>query len=128
MSPARSTRREFDFPYRFDGTERTATTDERDHIRDLIEQLLFTSPGERVNRPDFGAGVLQLVFAPATPEAAATAEFMISGALAQQLGNRITLDDVSTEAIDAGLRIRISYRINRTNEQVSNEFELGTVP
>ena len=124
----KSAPRNLDFPYRFDGTDRTATTDERDHIRDLIEQILFTSPGERVNRPDFGAGVLQLVFAPATPEAAATAEFMISGALSQQLSNRITLDAVTTKAVDATLQIRISYRINRSGDQVVDDFELAAQP
>ena len=55
---------EIDYPYRFDGRGRTAQTGADDHIRDLIEQVLFTSPGERVNRPTFGSGVLQLVFAP----------------------------------------------------------------
>lgn len=117
-----------DFPYHFDGTERTATTDEAEHIRDLIEQILFTSPGERVNRPGFGAGVLQLVFDPASPEAAATAEFMISGALQQHLGSRITLEAVTTQAIDSSLVIEISYRINRTGRSVTSNFEFGTSP
>ena len=44
------------FPYGFDTTGRTATTDLPDHIRDMILQILFTSPGERVNRPTFGSG------------------------------------------------------------------------
>ena len=62
-----------DFPFHFDDRGRTATTTLDDHVRDLIEQLLFTSPGERVNRPDFGAGLLQLVFAPNSAELAAAA-------------------------------------------------------
>ena len=62
-----------DFPFHFDGSGRTASTDDDDHIRDMIEQLLFTSPGERVNRPDFGSGLLQLVFAPNSPELASAA-------------------------------------------------------
>jgi len=52
-----------DHPYHFDSQGRTATTGARDHIRDLIEQVLFTSPGERVMRPDFGCGIHDLVFA-----------------------------------------------------------------
>lgn len=63
-----------DFPYRFDARGRTAGTDEADHIRDLIEQVLFTSPGERVMRPDFGSGLLQLVFAPNSEVLAATTQ------------------------------------------------------
>jgi phage baseplate assembly protein W len=117
-----------DFPYHFDGRERTATTDEAEHIRDLIEQILFTNPGERVNRPDFGAGVLQLVFAPASPEAAATAEFMIRGALQQHLGQRILVETVRAEAEDATLRITIAYRILRTGLLETAEFTTGGAP
>ena len=51
-----------DFPYHFDSHGRTAAIDYDAHIRDLIEQVLFTAPGERVNRPDFGSGLLRLVF------------------------------------------------------------------
>ena len=58
-----------DYPYHFDGSGRSAATDEADHIRDLIEQVLFTSPGERVMRPDFGAGLLALVFEPNSTDA-----------------------------------------------------------
>jgi len=119
---------QLDFPYHFDGRNRTAATSEADHIRDMIEQILFTAPGERVNRPDFGAGVLQLVFGPASPEAAATAELMISGALQQYLGSRITLAGVTTEAEESTLRIRISYYLNSTGEQVVQEFERGPIP
>ena len=66
-----------DFPFHFDGRGRTATAGDDDHICDMIEQLLFTSPGERVNRPDFGSGVLQMVFAPNSPELAAALQFTI---------------------------------------------------
>ena len=117
-----------DFPYHFDGRERTATADEAGHIRDLIEQIIFTSPGERVNRPDFGAGVLQLLFGPASPEAAATAEFMIRGALQQHLGQRIELEGVTSEAEEATLRIRITYRLARTGETREEVFERGAGP
>ena len=61
-----------DFPYHFDGRERTSETSEENHIRDLIEQILFTNPGERVNRPQFGAGIYQLLFAPVSDEQVAT--------------------------------------------------------
>jgi uncharacterized protein len=116
---------QLDFPYHFDGRERTATVDESAHIRNLIEQIIFTSPGERVNRPDFGAGVLQLLFAAASPEAAATAEFLIKGALQQHLGRRIQIEQVTTAAEDAALRIRISYRLVRSGELRTEEFERG---
>ena len=66
-----------DFPFHFDGRGRTALTTDDDHIRDMIEQFLFTNPGERVNRPDFGAGLLRLIFAPNSPELAAALKVTI---------------------------------------------------
>jgi phage baseplate assembly protein W len=114
-----------DFPYHFDGRERTAEADEADHIRDLIEQILLTNPGERVNRPEFGAGLLQQVFAPARPEAAATMEFIIRGALQQNLGRRITVEEVEVSAEDSTLRIAITYVSQRSGRQQRAEFDIG---
>ena len=65
-----------------------------DHIRDLIEQVLFTAPGERVNRPNFGSGLLQLVFAPNSDELAAATQFLVQGALQQWLGDLIQVEGV----------------------------------
>ncbi|HJV61271.1 MAG TPA: GPW/gp25 family protein [Albitalea sp.] len=100
---------DIDFPYHFDSRGRTATTDRDDHVRDLIEQLIFTNPGERVNRPDFGSGLLQLVFGPNSPELAATVQFTLQAALQRWLGDviRVTALDVSSE--DSTLRIAITY-------------------
>lgn len=117
---------QIDFPYHFDGSGRSAQAGEAKHIRDMIEQILFTNPGERVNRPEFGAGVLKLVFASASPEAAATAEFMIRGALQQHLGQRIEIDAVETEAEDSTLRIRIAYRLRGSEGAELAEFKLET--
>lgn len=116
---------QLDFPYHFDGRDRTAEIDEPGHIRNLIEQILFTNPGERVNRPDFGAGILQLIFAPNSPEAAATAEFMIQGALQQRLGQRIAVEEVTTTSVDATVTITIVYRILRSGVSVSADFSIG---
>ena len=62
-----------------------------DHIRDLIEQVLFTSPGERVMRPDFGSGLLALVFEPNSTTLAATTQFLVQGALQQHLSHLIAV-------------------------------------
>ena len=86
-----------DFPYHFDGRGRTATTGEADHIRDLIEQVLFTSPGERVMRPDFGAGLLALVFEPNSSTLAATTQFLVQSALQQHLSHLIAVNAVTVE-------------------------------
>lgn len=116
---------QLDFPYHFDGRDRTAETTEEDHIRDMIEQILFTNPGERVNRPDFGAGILQLVFGAASPEAAATAEFMIRGALQQYLGQRITVQEITAQAVEAVITITIAYTILRSGALSTASFTLG---
>ena len=70
---------QIDHPFHLDNRGRTAETGRDDHIRDLIEQVLFTSPGERVNRPTFGCGLTQLLFAPNSPELAAATQFLVQG-------------------------------------------------
>ena len=68
-----------DFPYRIAINGRTATTDRSKHIRNLIRQVLFTIPGERVNRPAFGSGLNQLVFDPNNVELTSTVQFFGKG-------------------------------------------------
>lgn len=110
------------YPYQIDGRGRTAEVGEEDYIRGLIEQVLFTSPGERVMRPDFGSGVMQLVFAPNSPELAATTQFLVQAALQQYLGNLIALEGVEVEAVDATLRVTVRYAIRRTGVGQTAEF------
>jgi uncharacterized protein len=98
-----------DYPYRFDGRGRTAATGSADHIRDLIEQVLFTSPGERVMRPDFGAGLLTLVFEPNGSTLAATTQFLVQSGLQQHLSNLIAVSAVEVENIDATLQVTVRY-------------------
>ena len=70
-----------DFPFHIDGRRRTAVTDDNDHVRDLIYQVLFTSPGERVNRPDFGCGLKQLIFMPNSDALATSTQTIVHGSL-----------------------------------------------
>lgn len=100
-----------DYPFHFDHRGRTAATDLEDHIRDMIEQVLFTSPGERVNRPDFGSGLLQLVFAPNSAELAAALQFTVQAALQQHLSDWILVDEVAVGAEDSTLRVEVRYRM-----------------
>lgn len=114
-----------DYPYRFDARGRTAETDTSDHIRDMIKQVLFTSPGERVNRPDFGCGLQRLVFAPNSDELAAASQFLVQGALQQWLGDLIELNDVEVLSEDARLYINIQYTERRTQQQRTVQFARG---
>jgi Bacteriophage baseplate protein W len=106
-----------DFPYHVDGRGRTADTGADDHLRDLIEQVLFTAPGERVNRPDFGTGLMQLLFAPNSDELATATQFLVQGALQQWLGNFIQLQTVSVTNQDATLQVTVQYLV-RSSQQV----------
>lgn len=111
-----------DFPFHFDSRGRTAGTGESDHIRDMLEQLIFTNPGERVNRPDFGSGVLQLIFAPNSPELAATVQMTMQAAIQTWLGDVIELRDLDVQAVDSTLSVDIQYLIRRTGEEQSQVF------
>lgn len=111
-----------EFPYHIDRHGRTATVDDDGHIRDLIEQVLFTAPGERVNRPTFGCGLMQLVFAPNSVELAATTQYLAQSALQQWIGDRITVDAVVVEAVDSTLRVEVRYLVRRTQEARTATF------
>ena len=114
---------DLDYPFAVDDRGRTATTDHADHVRDMVEQLLFTAPGERVMRPQFGSGLLQLLFAPNSPELAAAVEFTVQAALQQWLGEVIDVDRIEAEASDAVLRVSVGYRLRATGEQRAETFE-----
>ena len=116
-----------DFPFHFDSCGRTATTDDDDHIRDMIEEFLFTNPGERVNRPDFGAGLLQLVFAPNSPELATAVQFTIQAGLQRWLSDLIEVRNLQVTSEDAALRVLVQYVVKRSGEQRTQTFEKGGV-
>ena len=116
---------QIDFPYHFDGRARTATVDEPGHIRDLIEQVLFTAPGERVNRPTFGSGLMQLIFAPINDALAATVQMSVQGSLQQWLGDLIRVEDVQVQSDDSTLRIQVQYTVIKTMERRTAQFARG---
>ncbi len=111
------------FPFQFDNRGRTALTDDDDHIRDMIEQVLFTSPGERVNRPTFGSGLMQLVFEPNSDELVTTTQYLVQGALQQWLGDLIEVNEVLVESDDSKLSVIVQYIIRRTQQQMLAQFQ-----
>ena len=96
-----------DFPFDFDGSGRAARTDPDDHVRDMIYELLFTNPGERVNLPDFGCGLLQMVFRPNSEALAAATQLLVQGALQQWLGDVIAVQKLSVNNIEERLYITL---------------------
>jgi phage baseplate assembly protein W len=111
-----------DFPFHFDSRGRTATADLKSHVSEMLEQLIFTTPGERVNRPDFGSGVLQLLFAPNSPELAATVQFSLQGAIQQWLGDLINLQSVAVVSADSSLTITVAFVIRQINQEQTATF------
>ena len=117
-----------DFPFYFDSRGRAATTSNDEHIRDMIEQFLFTNPGERVNRPDFGSGLLQMVFAPNSPELASALQFTVQAGLQRWLGDLIKVEALEVTSEEATLRILIQYVVQRTGERRTETFVRGGAP
>ena len=111
-----------DFPFHFDNRGRTAATDDDDHIRDMIEEFLFTNPGERVNRPDFGSGLLQMFFSPNSPEIASALQFTIQSGLQRWLGDVIVTQKVEVTSQDSTLSVLVQYVVRRTNQTQTATF------
>lgn len=112
-------------PLQFDRRGRTAGTTEDRHVRDLVEQVLFTAPGERVNRPDFGSGLLRLAFEPNSDVLATTTQFTVQAALQRWLSDRIEIETVEVANEESTLRITVAYRIRRTGRREIATFEQG---
>ncbi len=113
---------EIDFPFAFDGRGRTAGADHPAHVRDLVEQLLFTAPGERVNRPALGSGLMQLVHEPTAPELAGATHVLVQGALQQWLGNLIEVEDVTIASDESLLEVKVVYRLRTTGDRRADTF------
>lgn len=111
-----------DYPYRVDSRGRTAETTDDEWVRDLVEQLLFTAPGERVNRPDFGSGILRLVFEPGGDEVAAATQFLVQGALQRWLGDLVEVQGVEVRAEDSTLRVAVRFRTRSSAEPQTAVF------
>lgn len=117
-----STVMNIDYPWHFDTLGRVAATGADDHARDLIEQLLFTNPGERVNRPDFGSGLLQLAFAPNSPELAAALQFTVQAALQRWLGDVIEIGSLTVSSDDATLAVDLAFRVRASGTTRNDRF------
>lgn len=112
-----------DFPFSIDSRGRSTEVQGDAHIRDMIEQVLFTVPGERVNRPDFGCGLLQMVFAPNSDALAAALQMTVQGALQQWLGELIEVEEVLVESLDARLQVTVQYIVRRDRQRQLASFQ-----
>ena len=112
-----------DYPFHIARNGRTAETDTEGHIRDLIEQVLFTTPGERVNRPAFGCGLLQMVFGPNSPEIATATQFIVQSSLQQWLGDLIQVETVQVTSQDSTLEVTVQYVQRRDQSRQTAQFQ-----
>ncbi|WP_321949225.1 GPW/gp25 family protein [Paraburkholderia sp. J10-1] len=110
------------FPFRYDPRGRTAEASDPDHVRDLIEQMLFTNPGERVNLPDLGSGLQQMVFAPNSAELAAALQFSVQASLQRWLGDLVDIRSLSVSASDSALTVNLQYQIRGATQAVNAQF------
>ncbi len=99
----------FGFPFAVNPGGRIAASGGDAAIRGKIIQVLFTAPGERVNLPEFGCGLFNLVFEPNDAVLAAAMEFTVGQALTRWLGAEIIVDAVNAEAVDENALIEIVY-------------------
>jgi phage baseplate assembly protein W len=104
------------FPFRIDGRGRTTATTDVAYVRELVEQLVFTAAGERVNRPTLGSGLLALVHEPARADLATATQLLVQGALQQWLGDVLEVGGVDVTSGDGALVVTVRYRLRRTGE------------
>ncbi len=112
------------FPFQFDGRGRTLDP-LASYLEQLVEQVLFTSPGERVNLPDFGSGLLQLAFAPNSLEMAAATQFAVQGALQKWLSQYLTVQSVLATVDEATLTVTVTYSPLNTDVTQVQTFVYG---
>jgi phage baseplate assembly protein W len=111
-----------DYPFGVSGKGTPNTTNASDHLRDLILQVLFTNPGERVNLPEFGAGIQRLVFAPNSDTLRTSTQFLISTNLQRWLGDRINVEQVNVSSepgFEEQVTIEVIYTLKQTQQQQS---------
>jgi uncharacterized protein len=107
------------YPFAIDAARGRLAEEEdyAEHVEQLIKQVLFTAPGERINRPDFGCGIKRLVFAPNSVVTAALAQVTIYQSLTKWLGEAIAVNDVKAAAIDERLEITVAYTLKARQER-----------
>ncbi len=97
------------FPLRVTAQRRTALLDDDAYLRALVEAVIFTRPGERVNRPQFGSGIHELVFAPAGADLAEATRALVHGALQRALGDLLRVEEVAVDSVEARITVTIVY-------------------
>jgi phage baseplate assembly protein W len=113
----------FSFPFRIDEIGQIGVQSGDENIRSKIYQILLTAPGERVQVPEFGCGLRDLVFDPNNEILAATTEFTVRRSLLRWLGDEIIIEDVSAKHVDEHLEVAVTYlrrdRLERSKVKIA---------
>lgn len=102
------------FPYGLDDRGRTATATYNEHVEQMLLLLLFTRPGERVNQPTFGCGLLDHVFAPNSPEIAAALNVTIAAAISLFMQDVLSVTSLEVSTQGSQLTVTIGYTVLAT--------------
>ncbi|MGD0239878.1 MAG: GPW/gp25 family protein [Streptosporangiaceae bacterium] len=119
---------EIAFPYGLDDRGRTATASYDDHVEQMLELLLLTRPGERVNQPAFGCGLIDQVFAPNSPEVAAALSVTIAAAISLWLRDVLSVTALDVVADGSQLIVAIDYTVLATNSPGSITLSVPGTP
>jgi uncharacterized protein len=125
-------RQDFAYPFRVDpSSQQTAQATYLAHVEQMVIQLLLTSPGERVDLPQFGCGLQALVFAPMSDALAAAVQLRVLQAINQWLAGIVTAAAVSVvtsdddAALEPGtLQVTLSYTVVETQSSASTTVVL----
>jgi len=116
-----------DYPYSVSGRGIPNTTPPDDHLRDLILQVLFTNPGERINLPEFGVGIQRFVFAPNSDMLRVSTQFLITTNLQRWLGDRINVEQVNVSSepgFEETVTVEIVYSVLATQQRQSVQVQV----
>jgi phage baseplate assembly protein W len=114
-----------EFPYQLDSSGRTATAAYDDHVSQMLEQLLFTRPGERVNSPDLGCGVGDDLFGPNSPELAAALNVTIAASIQRWLGDVISIGTLDVASENSTLSVTLIYTVLATGQASSTTVTIA---
>lgn len=110
------------FPFQFNLYGHISSTTYDLHIQEMLEQILFTSPGERVNRPDFGCGVELMVFGSTSPEILSVKQTQINSQIQKWLGHLIQVLEVKITTNENRVEILIRYMIYQNQQETTQVF------
>jgi len=110
------------FPFQIDRQGLVASVGDDEHVRQLIEQVLFTAPGERVNRPEFGCGLRAFVFEAASNEMVSATQALVQAALQRWLGDLVQIESVTVEVDEARLTVTVQYLQLKDQQRIAARF------